>query len=157
MPKPKPFNQGRKAAGERVVKAAAKKAAAERAAIRAMASEAAQLAIPFPGGKIKTAVKAGGAVVRAIRPAAKAAVKKVPKPRKVVLLANRGSNETMAKVAKNEAIKANMRKNASAPEARSTFANAARAMLNEPNAKKRASIIKTAERQVKKINQKKGK
>lgn len=111
------------------------------------AMEVVQTALPIPGPK----------KVRAVGKAVKAVVRKARKPRNVVLLANRGSDETMAKIAKNEAIRANMRKGASTPEARSIYANAARAVLKESDPKKRDIILKQANKQVKKSNKKKGK
>ncbi|NDB61948.1 hypothetical protein EB001_26440 [bacterium] len=83
MPQPKPFNQGRKAAGK---KAAAKKvkAAAKAARTTNVMREALQLAMPIPGpAKAKATIKAVGAVA-----------KRVTKPRKVVLITNRASDAT---------------------------------------------------------------
>jgi hypothetical protein len=132
MPQPKPFNQGRKAAGKKLAKQTAKKVAAEKAAIRNMAKTAAQLAIPFPGpAKAKAAAK----VVKAV-------AKKVSKPRKVVLLANRGSAETMAKIAKSEAIKANMRQGAVSPADVKKYSARIREMLKETDPKKRIAMSK---------------
>ena len=131
MPQPKPFNQGRKAAGKKAAAKKVKNAAKAAKATNAM-REALQLAMPFPGpAKAKAAVKAVGAVA-----------KKVSKPRNVVLLANRGSAETMAKIAKSEAIKANMRKGAASPENVKKYAGKIREMLKETDPKKRIAMSK---------------
>lgn len=72
MPQPKPFNQSRKAAGKKLAKQTVKKAAAERAAVRGMASTAIQMAIPIPTKKIKLAAKGATKVVKALTATAKA-------------------------------------------------------------------------------------
>jgi len=131
MPQPKPINQGRKAAGKKAAAKKVKNAAKAAKATNTMRT-ALQLAMPIPGpAKAKAAAKAVGAVA-----------KKVSKPRKVVLLANRGSAETMAKIAKSEAIKANMRKGAVSPADVKKYAGRIREMLKETDPKKRIAMSK---------------
>lgn len=130
MTPPKPFNKGRKKASKRLVKSQAKRLAQTTADAK-LASELVQLAIPIPTKKIKVAAKA-----------VKAVAKKARKPRRVVLLANRGSTETMAKIAKNEAIKANMRQGAVSPADVKKYAGRIREMLKETDPKKRIAMSK---------------
>ena len=126
-----PFKAGRKKAGKKAAAAKAKDVAKGVARTQPL-REVLQLAMPIPGPqKAKAAAKVVGAVA-----------KKVRKPRSVVLIANRGSDETMAKIAKNQAIKANMRKGAASPEKVKETAAGIRKMLNEKDPAKRKAMSK---------------
>ncbi|NDB61697.1 hypothetical protein EB001_25140 [bacterium] len=131
MPQPKPFNQGRKAAGKKAAAKKVKNAAKAAKATNTMRT-ALQLAMPIPGpAKAKAAVKAVGAVA-----------KKVTKPRNVVLITNRASDATMAKAAKTVAIRQNMQKGAASPQNVKKYAGKIREMLKETDPKKRIAMSK---------------